>query len=117
MLHSMMNATLLTCLMNATLLTCLMNATLCTCVMNAKYFGATAGRLRPLPTDTVQQRALCELIDMGAFYLAEFASKQCCPIEGSAVHGGLHVLQVVIPSQMGRLLHFPRLSQICKVPL
>ncbi|KAL3130102.1 hypothetical protein ABBQ38_008418 [Trebouxia sp. C0009 RCD-2024] len=62
---------------------------------------ASRGRLRPLPTDTsplarsgIVQRALCELINMGAFYLAELSSKQCCPMEGAAVHGGLHVLQV-----------------------
>ncbi|KAL3134262.1 hypothetical protein ABBQ38_006526 [Trebouxia sp. C0009 RCD-2024] len=84
--------------------------------------GSLIGRMRPLPTDTsplarsgTVQRALCALIDMGAFYLAEFASKQCCPIEGAAVHGGLHVLQVVAPCHMCRLLHFPLLSQTIKV--
>ena len=71
--------------------------------------------MRPLPTDAgqqvqaagMQQTALCELIDMGAFHLAEFANTHCCPIEGASVHGGLHVLQVLVPSQRGRLLHFP----------
>ena len=88
-----------------------------------KFLGVcAAGRLRPLPTDAghsvqagVNQKALCELIDMGAFYLAEFAQKQCCPIEGSAVHGGMHVLQVLAPSHRSRLLHFPPLSQTFKV--
>lgn len=81
-----------------------------------------AGRMRPLPTDASSvvrsatiQRPLYELIDMGAFYLAEFASKQCCPIEGAAVHGGLHVLQVMAPSHLGRLQYFPPLSPTIKV--
>lgn len=52
---------------------------------------------------------------MGAFYLAEFADSHCRPIEGSAVHGGIHVLQIVAPSLLSRLLYFPPLSQSFKV--
>ena len=66
-------------------------------------------------TEGTQQNSVCELIDMGAFYLAEFADSHCRPIEGSAVHGGIHVLQVVAPSLMSRLMHFAPLSQTFKV--
>ena len=84
---------------------------------------ARAGRLRPLPTDAdsgakadyVDQNTACELIDMGAFHLAEFADSHCRPIEGSAVHGGIHVLQIMPPSLMGRLLFIPPLAQPFKV--
>ena len=84
-----------------------------------------AGRLRPLPTDAgtvskpvdVGQNAACELIDMGAFYLAEFAETHCRPIEGSAVQGGIHVLQIMPPVLLGRLLYTAPFSQTLKVML
>ena len=84
---------------------------------------SAAGRLRPLPLDTgsaaksrhEKQQALCQLIDMGAFCLAEFADTQCRPIEGAGVHGGMHVLQILAPSHTGRLPQFPPLSQSFKV--
>ena len=82
-----------------------------------------AGRLRPLPTDTLSastdtgHSSACQLIDMGAFYLAEFVDTHCRPIEGSAVQGGIHVLQIMPPSLLARLLYIAPLTQTCKVGL
>ena len=62
-----------------------------------------------------EQHALCELVDQGAYYLTEFADKQCCPLEGAAVHGGLHILQLLAASHIGRIVYFPPMSQTFKV--
>ena len=89
---------------------------------NASCAVLDAGRLRPLPTEKSgmsqtndQSRKVCELLDMGAFYLADFADKQCCPIEGAAVHGGIHIMQIVMPSMLARCMQFPPLSTTFKV--
>ena len=65
--------------------------------------------------DGAAQNSVCELLDMGAFYLAEFADGCCRPIEGSAVHGGVHVLQIMPFTLQDRLLFLPPLSQSLKV--
>ena len=86
------------------------------------YAVRAAGRLRPLPTEKSgmsqtndQSRRVCELLDMGAFFLADFADKQCCPIEGAAVQGGIHIMQIVMPSMLARCMQFPPLSTTFKV--
>ena len=78
-----------------------------------------------MPTDTdfqsksagSGQNAVCELLDMGAYYMADFVESHGRPIEGSAVHGGIHVLQIMPLMLMGRLLFNPRMSQTNQVLL
>lgn len=58
---------------------------------------------------------LCVVIDMGAYHLAEFAKTLCRPYVGSAVHGGIHILQVVSRKLQPRTLTFPTFSTASKV--
>ena len=57
------------------------------------------------------------MVDMGAFHLAEFAQTLCLPFVGSAVHGGLHVVQVVSQFLAMRMLMIPALDDTFKVCL
>ena len=60
---------------------------------------------------------MCAIVDMGAFHLAEFAHTLCLPIVGSAVHGGVHVIQVVSQKLALRMLMIPPLDNTFKVSL
>ena len=55
------------------------------------------------------------MVDMGAFHLAEFAQTLCLPFVGSAVHGGVHVVQVVSQPLAMRMLMIPALDDTFKV--
>lgn len=55
------------------------------------------------------------MVDMGAFHLAEFAHTLCLPFVGSAVHGGVHVVQVVSQLLAMRMLMIPALDDTFKV--
>ena len=68
-------------------------------------------------TLTEAHNGKCLLVDMGAFYLLEFAKTLCQPFVGSAVHGGLHVLQVVPQTLAMRMLVFPLLDNTFKVSI
>ncbi|DBA68431.1 TPA: hypothetical protein ACH3X2_013731 [Trebouxia sp. C0005] len=57
----------------------------------------------------------CVLCDMGAFHLAEFADTLCRPFVGSAVHGGIHILQIGSMKLHPRMLTFPTLNSTFKV--
>ena len=57
----------------------------------------------------------CILCDMGAFHLAEFARTLCRPFVGSAVHGGIHILQIGSMKLHPRMLTFPTLNSTFKV--
>ncbi len=57
----------------------------------------------------------CILADMGAFHLAEFAHTLCRPFVGSAVHGGIHILQIGSMKLHPRMLTFPTLNSTFKV--
>ena len=57
----------------------------------------------------------CILCDMGAFHLAEFAHTLCRPFVGSAVHGGIHILQIGSMKLHPRMLTFPTLNSTFKV--
>ena len=81
------------------------------------------GRRGPTQTDegtTVtslvpEQPGECILVDMGAFHLAEFAHSLGQPFEGSAVHGGIHIVQMCSSQLVPRMVMFPRLPSTCKV--
>lgn len=66
---------------------------------------------------TVLQRGgtPCILADGGAFHLAEFARTLCPPFVGSAVHGGIHILQIQSSKLALRMLVFPALKSTFKV--
>ena len=66
---------------------------------------------------TLQNSSKCAIVDMGAFHLAEFAQTLCLPIVGSAVHGGVHVVQVVSQKLALRMLMVPPLDNTFKVSL
>lgn len=66
-------------------------------------------------TLTEAHNGKCLLVDMGAFHLVEFAKTLCMPLLGSAVHGGVHVLQVVPQTLSMRMLLFPVLDNTFKV--
>ena len=55
------------------------------------------------------------MCDMGCFYLSEFGRTLCQPIVGSAVHGGIHMLQIQPVKLASRLLLFPALNGTFKV--
>ena len=83
-----------------------------------------AGKWRPSQTDvmsmvnsTVSETGglRCILVDMGCFYLAEFGATLCQPFVGSAVHGGVHMLQIQSTKLQPRLLMFPLLNSTFKV--
>ena len=57
----------------------------------------------------------CMLCDMGAFYLVEFAKTLCRAYVGSAVHGGIHVVQISSMKLSSRLLTFAPLNSQFKV--
>ena len=62
-----------------------------------------------------EQPGECILVDMGAWHLAEFAHSLGLPYEGSAVHGGIHVLQMCSSQLVPRMNMFPRLLSTNKV--
>ena len=64
---------------------------------------------------TSEQSSVCLLVDMGAFHLAEFAQTLCLPFVGSAVHGGVHVVQVVSQKLAVRMLMVAPLDDTFKV--
>ena len=64
---------------------------------------------------TSEQGSICLLVDMGSFHLAEFAQSLCLPFVGSAVHGGVHVVQVVSQKLAVRMLMVPPLDDTFKV--
>ena len=66
---------------------------------------------------TIEERGgtPCILADAGAFHLAEFARTLCRPFEGSAVHGGIHILQIESTKLAPRMLAFPTLKSTFKV--
>ncbi|DBA84440.1 TPA: hypothetical protein ACH3X1_006072 [Trebouxia sp. C0004] len=64
---------------------------------------------------SVQGSGKALMVDMGAFHLAEFAKTLCLPFVGSAVHGGLHVVQVVSQPLAMRMLMIPALDDTFKV--
>ena len=64
---------------------------------------------------TTEAGSICQLVDMGAFHLAEFAQTLCLPFVGSAVHGGVHVVQVVAQKLAIRMLMVPPLDDTFKV--
>ncbi len=64
---------------------------------------------------SVQGSGNALMVDMGAFHLAEFAQTLCLPFVGSAVHGGLHVVQVVSQPLAMRMLMIPALDDTFKV--
>ena len=66
-------------------------------------------------TLTEAHNGKCLLVDMGAFHLAEFAKSLCMPFVGSAVHGGVPVLQVVPQTLAMRMLVFAPLDGTFKV--
>ena len=68
-------------------------------------------------TLTEAHNGKCLLVDMGAFHLVEFAKTLCLPFMGSAVHGGVHVLQVVPQTLAMRMLVFAALDNTFKVHL
>ncbi len=83
-----------------------------------------AGKWRPSQTDvngmvhsTIAETGgtPCILCDMGAFHLAEFARTLCRPFVGSAVHGGIHILQIASTKLLQRMLTFPTLNSTFKV--
>ena len=57
----------------------------------------------------------CILADGGAFHLAEFARTLCTPFVGSAVHGGIHILQIQSTKLAPRMVLFPALKSTFKV--
>ena len=63
---------------------------------------------------TTEAGSICQLVDMGAFHLAEFAQTLCLPFVGSAVHGGVHVVQVVAQKLAMRMLMVPPLDDTFK---
>ncbi|KAA6421082.1 MAG: serine threonine kinase [Trebouxia sp. A1-2] len=64
---------------------------------------------------SVQGSGKALMVDMGAFHLAEFAQTLCLPFVGSAVHGGVHVVQVVSQPLAMRMLMIPALDDTFKV--
>lgn len=68
-------------------------------------------------TLTEAHNGKCLLVDMGAFHMVEFAKTLCLPFLGAAVHGGVHVLQVVPQTLAMRMLVFPVLDNTFKVSL
>ena len=88
------------------------------------YLHVVADKGRPSQTDvhsmvnsTITQTGgtPCLLVDMGAFHLAEFAATLCRPFVGSAVHGGVHMLQIQSAKLSTRMFVFPVLNSTFKV--
>lgn len=81
------------------------------------------GKWRPTETDvnsmvrstSTQGKSKALMVDMGAFHLAEFAHTLCLPFVGSAVQGGVHVVQVVSQMLAMRMLMVTPLDDTFKV--
>ncbi len=93
-------------------------------IVEKHNFSFLAGKWKPSQTDVngmVNSTMVetggtpCILADMGAFHLAEFAHTLCRPFVGSAVHGGIHILQIGPMKLHSRMLTFPTLNSTFKV--
>lgn len=64
---------------------------------------------------TPEKDTECVLVDTGMFHLVEFANTLCLPYVGSAVHGGIHMLQLCPRKLSPRMLMVKKLDATRKV--
>jgi len=105
---------LIKCLLNC-LLKCLKCLLRCDPYPIGKWHSSESDVNSMVMSTSEQSSGKALMVDMGAFHLAEFAQTLCLPFVGSAVHGGVHVVQVVSQLLAMRMLMIPALDDTFKV--